>query len=282
VLDSSVYGADNDGVHGWNATRIKVLRNVLGMSTGPLSDNIQLATDYYEDTGIARRDQDAEIAYNVCDQRGTNSPKGNIICNQDGGRVHHNICYGGNFQVALAGSRHRADHNTLIDGYVAESWGGSVQMVFGVPADDIEVDHNLIINPRVGIRTGDNTVVGADKTDLREHHNTIVLTADSDGGIWHDTATDGETTDNIVYGPSSGPALLHHSTPAGGTWVSDRNVLGAERAGVLQSSATLYATLAAWRTATSHDAASVVTNPALDADYTPTAGLLTAGHHGDD
>lgn len=280
VLDSEVYGADNDGVHGWNATRIKVLWNNLGVSTGPLSDNIQLACDYYDNpTTIPARDQDAEIGWNICDQRGTNSPKGNIIVNQNGGRVHHNRCYGGNFQVALAGSRHRADHNTLIDSYVAETWGAAVHMSFGIPMDDIEIDHNLIINPRVGIRSGDNTVVGADKTNLREHHNTIVLTGASAGGIWHDTATDGETTDNIIWGASTGPAILHDSTA--GTWVSNRNVVGPERAGFLEIGGAGHNTLAAWQAATSQDAASSTTDPALDADYVPTAGLVTAGHVGD-
>lgn len=282
VLDCTVYGANNDGIHGWNATRMKVLRNIIGVCNGPSSDSVQIDGGYYYDSGLPRVDLDTEVAYNDCDQRGTNSPKGCIILIHDGTRAHHNICRGGNFQVALIGSRVRADHNTLVDNALGEAWGSAVQMVDGHTYDDMEVDHNLIVNPKVGIRTSAAGVGGNYRTDLREHHNTIVLTAASLGGIWHEIPVDGETLDNIVRGGTTAIDLLDSGLAPSGTWVSDRNVLGPERSDFLKSGATSYATLAAWRTATSKDVASSVVDPALAAvTYLPTAGLLTAGYGGD-
>lgn len=275
VLDSEVWGANNDGIHAWDPRRVKILRNRVYRCNGPQSDGIDVQAPYYYDAS-AGYDVDSEVAHNWVDQRGTNSPKGTIILIHDGARAHHNVCYGGNFQVAMYGSRARVDHNVLIDNALGEAWGGAVQMVDHTTTTDVEIDHNLIINPKVGIRTGDSGDSGQTKTGVNEHHNTIVLTTDSLGGIWHESGSDGETVDNIVYGPSSGAVI--HSSDVIGAWVSDRNVLGPERVGVLRSGASLYDTLAAWRTATSQDAASVAIDPTLDDDYAPTAGLLTAGH----
>jgi hypothetical protein len=202
----NLYG---DAVYSQDRYRdIYIHDNYIGTVFDGTADNIQL-----------RNVVGFEVLRNYMTMQGTNTGKGNFICEfSSNGLIADNICEYGNFGINVGGDNIMVERN-IVRYQNSQSWSSGLYVQERAAHSNCTFRYNLVYNCTNGLYIFEPY----NRTNFKIYNNTIY---DCFGyGVRSSSPISGEMKNNIIWVSDAVPVSVNSFIP-NTTWVSDYNNIG--------------------------------------------------------
>lgn len=240
------------------------ITNSGNMALDQQTDGIQIQND------VATYNSDGFWIHDNRIAMGATTVKGCIIVQTDttlsgtsaSGIIERNDCSGGHFGVAIHSNNVTARNNVIHDITTTDGSGLWLDETGNADITGIIFAYNLIYNCDTGLSAALGP--GTSGRSVTIVNNTIVNSIKQYG--WLNARLYGTIANNVFWNTGVMPTtegLLINSVKSGQTLVVNNNIYNPNFTQIFQFGATPYNTIAAWRSATGFDAASIQSDPLL-------------------